>query len=551
MAGEKQAYDQGFTLGVDDLPDFGGKRDAFVTQAKAFAKKNQNNPEALARQAGIYNKAQDKAIAMRLQGKNNPLYDMVESGARGGGSQLRSILTTPLFVEDSKGRTIPNAISKSYSEGLDISDYWTSLYGARRGIMDRALQTAIPGGFSKEIMATVIDSVISKDDCGTTDGVFLDVKSDDVVGRYLAGNQLGFSHNALVDSSLQSKLAKKNIKTVKVRSPLKCEEPKGVCQKCYGIDENGNDPIIGENIGAKAGQTISEPLVQMAMNTFHSGGVAGDSGKAEGYARINQLLKLPEVVPGNATLATVSGRVTKISKGLAGGQDIFIGAVKHFVPAGRKLKVKVGSNVEEGDPLSTGVIKPQDLVERKGMGAAQEYLVDELQGAYKGQRVPIERKIFETVVRSTTNQTQVLNNPIHSPFKPGDVIPYTTALNHNKNLEGAIPVEQAVGLKLAASYGPMGKGMMVTEKDVKLLKALGHKTVRVKRDPVVHQPILKTINRLPMMKQDWMGALGFQRQTEVLQTGASEGWSTDLSGYHPIPALAFGKTFGKGEDGKY
>lgn len=548
--GEKHAFQRGFTLGLDDIAQFGAQRDRIVdavTRAAGKAKDQKTLMDVNKYAAG----AIDKLIEKKLEDKNNPLFDMVKSGARGKMSQLRQIVATPLFMSDEKGRIIPTPIKKSYAEGLDVGDYWISMYGARRGMMDRAIQTSLPGAFSKDIMATTIGNVISKEDCGTKEGVVHRIDDSDVYDRYLAGDQGGYSHNTLVDTKVVADLKKRGLMQVKVRSPLRCIAPKGTCAKCYGLDEHGHTPEVGENIGAKAGQTISEPLIQMTMRTFHTGGAAGTGADVEGYARIDQLLQMPKDVAGAAPLSPIDGRVTKITKGLGGGFSVTIGKdrVVH-VPQGRNLKVKVGSEVKRGEPLSDGPIKPQDLVKHLGMTAAQDYLTDELKKSYQGQGFNLHRKTFETIVRSLGNTTQVQNAAAGTGYLPGDIIPYTVAQHHNQNLIQEVPIGQSAGQKLAEPVGGLKKGYEMTQADISRLEATV-KTVKIEKDPIVHAPLLKSVRNLPLLRKDWMAALGYQQLQRALTQGASQGWSTDTSDYHPIPAFAYGADFGKGKEGKY
>jgi len=548
--GEKHAYETGFTLGLDDLADMRKERDKVVAYAEREAKKAKTE-EQLSKVTATAQQLMDKVIESKLKDKKNPLYDMVSSGARGDKSQLRSIVASPLFVTDARGKTIARPIKKSYSEGLGVSDYWLSMYGARRGGMDRAIQTSLPGAFSKDIMASTIDNVVSSVDCGTKNGVQMKVDDVDVLDRYLAGDHPGAVHNTLIDHNVITILKKKGVHAVKVRSPLTCLQAKGVCSKCHGIDEHGADPGLGDNVGAKAGQTISEPLVQIVMNTRHTGGVAGTGADVGGYQRIDQLLKLPKTVHGSASLATKSGQVTKVEPGLAGGFNVFIGTEKVFVPQGRKLYVKVGSKVQAGDPLSDGVIKPQELVKYKGMQAAQQYIVDELHSAYKNQGVGIQKRVFETIVRSLGNTTRVVNNPKDSDFLPGDIAPYTVANHYNQNLIQKVPVEESTGMTLAEELPGLQMGKVLADKDITVLKSRGIKEVTIKKEALKHAPLLKGISTLPLLKKDWMSSLGYRYLAKSLTEGAAQRWSTDISDYHPVPALAHGATFGQGKDGKY
>lgn len=549
-AGEDHSYEMGFTLGIDDLKDMKKERNLVLKAVQSDLKhaKSQESLKSLNKKS---TELIDSLLASKLKGKNNPLFDMIESGARGEASQLRSIMASPLFVSDSKGRIVPQAIKKSYAEGLDIADYWTSMYGARRGMMDRAIQTSLPGAFSKDIMANTLDNVISAVDCGTKDGLMMSVTDKDVIGRYLAGEQLGFHHNTLVDTGLIKKLKLVNAAQIKVRSPLTCVQAKGTCAKCHGHDETGQLPEVGENIGAKAGQSISEPLIQLVMNSFHTGGAAGTGSDVGGYKRIDQILKLPKIVPGAASLSPIDGVIKNIKKGVGGGFEVQVDNTTVHVSQGRNLKVKVGDSVHAGDPLSDGVIKPQDLVKMKGMQKAQEYMVDELKKAYGGQGVNIDRKIFETVIRSFGNSTQVLNNAKGSSFVPGDIASYSQVKNYNLNLQEPVTLEEAQGEELAEDYGTLKKGTIVGPRETAILRTAGHDKVVIKKEAIKHAPLLKSVTTLPILKRNWMASLGYRNLAKALVEGAGQAWETDLEDYHPIPAFAFGASFGKGKDGKY
>lgn len=550
QSGEQHVFTTGFTLGLNDLQDLSSGRDKIINRASAAIKKAKT-PDEIAKITKESNSLLDMLLDSKLKGKQNPLYDMVASGAKGSGSQLRSIMATPLLVTDSKGRTIPSVIKKSYAEGLDTADYWTSAYGARRGMMDRAIQTSLPGTFSKDIMASTLDNVISAKDCGTKKGITIAIDNPDILDRFTAADQEGVTRNTLIDSHLVAVLKKKGVKSLLVRSPTTCLQPKGTCSKCFGLDEHGKEPAIGENIGAKSGQTMAEPLIQMTMNSFHSGGTAGTKGQVGGYKRIDDLLKMPEILKGAATLAPVSGIVSKVEKGLAGGFDVTINGQKVHTTSGLDLKVKQGDKVKAGDPLSEGVIKPQELVKLKGMHEAQQYIVDELHGAYKGQGVNMQRKIFETVVRSVGNLTKILSNNKHADVIPGDIAPYTMIQHHNENLVKEVPVDEAEGDYLAEGIGGMRTGHELTHNEIAALKKNGIRTVKIKLEPIEHEPILKGITTIPILKKNWMSALGYRNLAKTLTEGAGQSWSTQVHDYHPVPALAYGKEFGEGEEGKY
>ena len=153
-------------------------------------------------------------------------------------------------------------------------------------------------------------------------------------------------------------------------------------------------------------------------------------------------------------------------------------------------------------------------------------------------------------MRSLGNTTQVQNTPKGTNYLPGDIIPYTVAQDHNRNLISEVPVALAIGQKLAEPVAGLRKGYEITEEDTKK-DALRGQLVKIEKDAIIHAPLLKSVRNLPLLRKDWMAALGYQQLQRALTTGASQGWSTDLSDYHPIPAFAYGAEFGKGKEGKY
>lgn len=552
LLGDKVAYERGFSTGVKDVAINRKARDQIFSVADkevaVIRRTSKPGVETDQKVADIYQKAAKssyQALKRDIGKTDNSFYHMVTSGARGKDNQLMQMLSAPGILEDAKGRAIPVPVKKSYAEGLSTSDFFTAAYGVRKGMMDRALATSQPGALNKDIMASTIDNVITETDCGVHKGVTLPIVSRDVHERYLAKDQHGFSRNTLMTPQIVSQMQKKGIQQIEVRSPLNCVAKKGTCAHCFGIDENGTLPMLGDNIGAKSGQTMSEPLTQSVMKTFHSGGVAGGPAVAVGFERVQQLLRMPAYVAGEASLANATGKVTQIKKTPAGGHEVYIGEHVHAVRPGLPLNIKVGDTVKAGDAISAGVIKPQNLVQHKGMAGAQNYIVDELQKAYDSQGIPMQRRIFETVVRSIGNMTRVEHAPKHADFIPGDLIPYTTAIHYNETRAKTLPVNDALGYHLKASVGKLPQFHQLGDKDVAYIKGLGYNNIDVLKEPIVHAPILKGIERLPLEKRNWMAQLGYRYIKETLTEGASQAWKSNVEGTHPIPAFAYGVKFGE------
>lgn len=550
--GNEHSYQRGFTVSLDDIDPSLPEKDALFAEAEKKAKKLDD--------AGIIKLYSDvdeqakKIIAKNLGQTNNSLYEMVRSGARGNMNQLKQIVSAPVLFEGAGGDPLPIPVTGSFSKGLNMSEYWNSMYGNRRGSVDGKLQTAKPGEFNKDLMATTVKNVIADEDCGTAQGKDFSIDDIDAQDRILAsdivvGSTAVAKAGDVITSNMISKLRSGNVKKIKARSPLSCELPKGTCAKCYGLDTDGRLHAIGDNIGAIAGQSMTEPLTQMVLRSRHHGGVAGGQ-QLTGYDKIDKLIHMPKTIMGKATLAEKNGKITGIEKSPAGGRNIFIDDVKHFISSGNTPKVKTGMKVKKGDPLSDGIIHPRDLVRLKGMKDAQSYLVDELSNAYKDTGVNLKRKNIEAVVRSISDTTRVLNGG-DSPWVFGDVVSYNEAEAFNRSALGKMPLAQAEGKPLFEDHGPVKAGTTVGKKVAKILEGLGYNDVSVGPDPIVHEPFLDGIKQLPMLNKDWMAQMGYGHLVRGIKAGAGEAWTTDIHDYSPIPAFAYGAEFGMGQKGKY
>jgi DNA-directed RNA polymerase subunit beta' len=383
------------------------------------------------------------------------------------------------------------------------------------GTLQRVEGTSEPGRLTKEIVNVVIPNMIVSPDCGTTQGIHMDIHEGDIYDRYLAAPvklPTGQTINAgtLVDGHVTSTLKKHKIDRVVVRSPLKCAHGEGLCAKCFGLNENGELHEVGTNIGVLAGQAMGEPATQLAMDSFHTGGVAASRGGAsvDKFTRLNDLLEIPKTLRNAAVLSKATGRVNKVERDLAtNGWNIHVGDEKHFLTAQRiptyeGNPLKVGMEVKKGEPISDGHIDPRELLHHTDIHTVQNYLTNELyNGIYKDERV--RRRNIETVVRSLTNYTKI-TDPGDSTHLHGDYALRTVVEEHNRNM-------------------PAGES------------------------PILHKPLLKGAQQMALdSHEDWMARLNFQELRNTLLEGTAKGWKTDLHGTNPIPAYAFGETFGKG-----
>nr|UXD06403.1 RNA polymerase beta' subunit [Eutreptiella sp. CCMP389] len=221
----------------------------------------------------------------------NPIYMMAFSGARGNISQVRQLVGIRGLMSDSRGEILDLPIKRNFREGLRVTEYLISCYGARKGIIDTALRTASSGYLTRKLAYVAQDIKIARVNCNTFKGILVTpvVKNKEVFlsvekrlfGRVLAKSVLDKKNKIVacrgqdVCKFLAKKIIKNSLtKRIFIRSPLTCEMVRGVCQLCYGWNlAYGRLIEIGEAVGIIAAQSIGEPGTQLTMRTFHTGGV--------------------------------------------------------------------------------------------------------------------------------------------------------------------------------------------------------------------------------------------------------------------------------------
>lgn len=221
----------------------------------------------------------------------NSVYIMAFSGARGNLSQVRQLVGMRGLMADPSGEIMISPIKKNFREGLTITDYLMSGYGARKGIVDTALKTANSGYLTRRLIDVGQDILIREKNCLTKHSLlFSTIENQNkniplifekILGRVLAKpifhpitNELIANKNTQITPELIEHFKASKIKSFHVRSPLTCNLYRAICQYCYGWDlANENLVDIGEAIGILAGQSIGEPGTQLTMRTFHTGGI--------------------------------------------------------------------------------------------------------------------------------------------------------------------------------------------------------------------------------------------------------------------------------------
>ena len=519
--GNKYAHEKAWSFGLKDFVAHADVRDKYLAEADKKLDKMKNPTAAdKVRIYGIASAKIRKEVEARLaKNKDNRAYRMTrQSGAMNSKyNQVEQILISPLQVTTSDGDVVPNPVRKAYSEGLGLSDYWDSIPGVRTGTLSRVKGTSDPGAKAKDLVNLNISSVVSVEDCGTTRGISIDTSDVDVESRYLlktttAGSKT-FKRNTLVDGEVLSQL-RKHLKSVEVRSPMGCKAAKGICAKCSGYNERGKDYELGENVGVVSAQSLSEPLTQMAMNAFHTGGSASGAGAAVGdhFTHLARLMSVPQVVKGSAKIAPIDSKVLSITPDkTVGGFKVELQNMEDpiYVAQDKELFVKVGDLVKAGQPLSSGPINPQELLKVSGMPAVRDHIISEMHKVYKGYGV--RRRHVEMLVKNLTSAVEVIEDP-EGDYAPGDRITERTLKATNAER-----------------------------------KEQGNPTVRA-------EPVLLNISQAVRVgtEGDFLAQMNYQHVRTSLIEGMAHGAKSSLHGHNPVPGMAVGYTLGKtGKEGQY
>ena len=227
----------------------------------------------------------------------NPLFLMVDSGARGNKQQIKQLSGMRGLMAKPSGDIIERPITSNFREGLSVLEYFISTHGARKGLADTALKTADSGYMTRKLVDVSQDVIIFEADCGTVNGITAEpiIENDEeaaslssrIYGRVsgekvtdpVSGNVV-LEVGQLIGEDEANKIEDLGFERLKIRSTLTCEADRGCCQKCYGLNlASGEVAKLGEAVGIVAAQSIGEPGTQLTMRTFHVGGVASSSFK--------------------------------------------------------------------------------------------------------------------------------------------------------------------------------------------------------------------------------------------------------------------------------
>ena len=381
----------------------------------------------------IWNKATED-VADALKGnldEFNPIFMMADSGARGSMSQIRQLAGMRGLIANTAGKVIEVPIRANYREGLNVLEYFISSRGARKGLADTALRTADSGYLTRRLVDVAQDVIVREDDCGTEEGLTItDIKDGNHIlepleerleGRYLLNDlvneetgEVVWSKDDIITASGAKKIVDAGFTSVVIRSVLTCHSHHGVCKKCYGKNLATSLPVTtGEAVGIVAAQSIGEPGTQLTMRTFHTGGIASTEDITQGLPRVEELFEARR--PKRCGLIAKIDGVVRIAEEKKSNVVIITNdelktEEKVTIPYGIRCLVNDGDYVKAGDMLIPGAKYPQDILEAQGPEAVQEYIIAEIQNAYRTQGVDINDKHIEVIVRQMMKKLRITDS---------------------------------------------------------------------------------------------------------------------------------------------
>ena len=465
----------------------------------------------------IWQKTTDKvskALADNLP-KDNEIYMMADSGARGSMNQIKQLAGMRGLLANTAGHTIEMPIRANYREGLNILEYFVSARGARKGLADTALRTADSGYLTRRMVDVSQDVIVREIDCGTTDGLWVSeihegkekIESfrERLIGRFAVGDVVNpitgkviVPEGKMIDLYDANEIEAAGITRLKIRSLLTCRAKTGVCARCYGSDMANGEPVrLGESVGVIAAESIGEPGTQLTMRTFHTGGVAGGADITQGLPRVEELFEArkPKQL---AILSEIDGvvhfeEIKKSRHAIVTGEDGE--EKKYLIPYGARLceHIVEGAHVKKGEELTLGAVNPHDVLAILGEEAVYNYLIKEVQFAYRTQGVDINDKHIEVIVRQMLKKCTV-DDAGDTDLVSGTMVDVAQVDEANEAIDKRI--------------------------------ALGETTLK----HATYIPILMGITKASLATDSFLSAASFQETTKVLTEAAIKGKVDHLVG---------------------
>lgn len=395
---------------------------------------------------------------------------------------------------------------------------------------------------SKQVASAVADLGVTQKDCGTKNGIDLDIDDDSLRGRVTTDGRV-------IDKHQLSDLRNSGLKKVMVRSAMTCEALEGLCAKCLGLQANGKFQAIGSQAGITGGHALFEPVIQgLGLNQKHLSGMAGGKKEYSGLDTIVQFVQAPEEFPDAAAVSRENGLVESVRDAPQGGKIVTVEGREHYALPGTDIMVKPGDQVERGDQLSGGLMNPSDVVETRGLGEGRRYYADRLKQILDDSGVPADRRNTELLARGALRHVRIDDADEDESWLPEDLVDYNR-VRADWKMPGDVremPVDEAYGKWLAKPVLHHTIGTQLTPRMGGQLKDIGATNVTVTgTQPKFHaeMPRLRTASHV---QEDWLASQSTSYLKEQLLSGAERGADSNVqSNLHYAPRLAIGEGFGQ------
>ena len=361
---------------------------------------------------------------------------------RASKDQIKQLSGMRGLMVDPTGKIVQLPTKSNFREGLSVFEYVTGARGTRKGLADTALKTADAGYLTRRLVDAAHIAIIKTDDCGTDQFITIDSNekgreryfSRRILGRILANDVIDpktkkvlIEKGTLLNNDEVALIEKHEVATVDIRSPLTCHAETGLCQKCYGWDLSTRKLVrVGVPVGVIAAQSIGEPGTQLTLRTKHTGGVVGVD-VTQGLPRVQELfeIRMPKLP---SPLAEISGKL-KVKETIDGYEIKLTGkdedkntkTINYILPLNVTLLVADGDLVAQGTQLCSGSLDVREVMDVKGIEAAQKYLINSIQGVYESQGIGIHDKHLEVMVKEMSDKIKI-EDPGDTTFLYGQTV---------------------------------------------------------------------------------------------------------------------------------
>lgn len=550
--GMRAAYVNGETMTLDDLAPVIDRQAFFDAMDKELSGLKKSDPGYEDKRDAIfqkYNVAIEKATSEEAMKRRNNIALSVLSGSRGSPSQLKAMTSTPGTYSDYLNKTVPVFSRRSFAEGVAPVVFLAGAYGTRRSVSSTKRGTAKGGDIAKQFAQVAANMVVRKEDCGTGNGIAMDVDDTALKGRALAAPVGGYRAGEFITPSMLRDLERKGVKRVVARSPLTCSVENGLCAKCMGRLLNGGKlPRVGDHVGAITSTSVTEPIAQAALNEKHTGGMTSGKRTYAGLDTIIQFTQSPEKFKDRAAVAETDGRVEAIEDAPQGGKYITVAGRKHYVPTGHEPEVKVGDTVEAGDFLSEGLGDVEDVVRHKGVGAGRLYYANRLNKILADSGAASDKRLTEVLARAAVNHVRIVSDEGYGNYLPDDVVEYSALQHAYRMPETSKPykVGQAVGKYLQQPVLHYTIGTRITPGVAKDLESVGYQNVYADDTAPGFEPEMVRLRGASHSNPDWMASQGTSYLTRQIGEAVERGDDTEVySNQDWRPRMAYGVDFAK------